>query len=247
MKLVKWLGNELQVSKVLFRSVPGIVLALFILSTVLMNLLASVALVNEAWLALDAGIFVAFVGFILLDMIVKRFGARAAVRVTVLGFLVNLSVAVLFTIVALVAKSSGQYFPLGDYATLTQWWIIGASATAFLVSGILDAGLHHLILNRFKKNPEGVVAHMTSALGSTFVGQVIDNMLFGLLFTFPASMIGLWGMTPMTVTALLGFAVAGGIVELLCQALFTPLGYKVAESWRRDRLGQDYLDLVSKK
>jgi hypothetical protein len=79
------------------------------------------------------------------------------------------------------------------------------------------------------------------------VGQVIDNMLFGLLFTFPASMIGLWGMTPMTFLALVGFAVAGGIAELVCQALFTPLGFKIAESWRVNKVGQEYLDLINKR
>ena len=87
MKLVKWLKNEIKVSQVLFRSVPGIVLSLLLLSIVLMNLLASVALVNTSWIALDAGIFVAFIGFLLFDMIVKRFGAKAAIRVTVLDLL----------------------------------------------------------------------------------------------------------------------------------------------------------------
>ena len=78
MKLVKWLKKEVIETQVLFRSVPGLILALYILSTVMMNLLASVALVNESWIALDAGIIVAFVGFILSDMIVKQFGAKAA-------------------------------------------------------------------------------------------------------------------------------------------------------------------------
>jgi uncharacterized integral membrane protein (TIGR00697 family) len=247
MKLVKWLKKEVVETQVLFRSVPGLTLALYILSTVMMNLLASVALINESWIALDAGIIVAFVGFILNDMIVKRFGAKAAIKVTVLGFVVNLLTASVFTIVAVIANAGGQYFALGDYATLTQWWIIGASAMAFLVSGIIDAGVHRLILKAFKSKPDGFGAHAASALGSTFVGQVIDNMLFGLLFTFPASMIGLWGMTPMTFLALVGFAVTGGIVELVCQALFTPLGFKIAESWRANKVGQEYLDLINKR
>ena len=246
MKLIELLKNEIKVSKVLFRSVPGIVMSLYLLSTVLMNLLASVAIVNTSWLALDAGIFVAFIGFLLMDMIVKRFGAKAAIRMTVLGFLINIGTAILFTVVAFIAKASGQYYPLSDYATLTQWWIIGASATAFLVSGILDAVVHHVILKAFKKNKEGIVAHAASAWGSTFLGQFIDNLLFGLLFTFPASMIGLWGMTPMTLLALFGFALAGGVVELVCQVILTPWGYKVAESWRARKVGQEYLDLINK-
>lgn len=244
MKLVKWLENEVKVSRVLFRNVPGLVMSLYLLSTVLMNLLASVAIVNTSWLALDAGIFVSFAVFLLMDMIVKRFGAKAAIRMTVLGFLVNIGTAILFTIVAFIAEASGQFYPLADYATTTQWWIIGASATAFLASGILDAVVHHIILKAFKKNKEGIVAHATSAWVSTFFGQFADNLLFGLLFTFPASMIGLWGMRPVTLLALIGFALAGGVVELLCQVIFTLWGYKVAESWRVQKVGQEYLDLV---
>lgn len=246
MKLFKWLGNEVKVSRVLFKNVPGVVMSLYLLSIVLMNLLASVAIVNTSWLALDAGIFVSFIGFLLMDMIVKRFGAKAAIRMTVLGLLVNIGTAILFTVVAFIAKASGQYYPLADYATTTQWWIIGASATAFLISGILDAVVHHVILKAFKKNKEGIVAHAASAWGSTFLGQFVDNLLFGLLFTFPASMIGLWGMTPITLLALFGFALAGGVVELLCQVIFTSWGYKVAESWRAQKVGQEYLDLVNK-
>lgn len=245
MKLVKWLENEVKVSRVLFRNVPGVVMSLYLLSTVLMNLLASVAIVNTSWLALDAGIFVSFIGFLFADMIVKRFGAKAAIRMTVLGFLVNIGTAILFTIVAFIANASGQYYPLADYATLTQWWIIGASATAFLVSGILDAVVHHIILKAFKRSREGIVAHAASAWGSTFLGQFVDNLLFGLLFTFPASMIGLWGMEPMTLLALIGFALAGGVVELSCQVIFTPWGYRVAERWRARKVGQEYLDLLS--
>lgn len=239
--------REVVVSKLLFKSIPGIVLTLYILATVLMNLLASVALVNEKWLALDAGILVSFIGFILSDMIVKRFGTGAAIRVTILGFVINLSVAGLFTIVAFIAKQTNGSFALSDYATLTQWWIIGASAIAFLLSGILDAVIHHAIVRAFKKNPDGFMAHAVSAWGSTFIGQAFDNLLFGLLFTFPAAMIGLWGMSPMTFQALFGLALAGGVIELLCQVLFTKVGYNVAESWRKNNVGQEYLDYISNK
>lgn len=247
MKLVKWLKNEIKTSRVLFRSIPGITLGLFLIATVIMNILASVALVNESWIALDAGILVSFIGFIFSDMIVKRFGAKAAVRTTVLGFIVNILIALLLTAVAFIAKATGEYYPLSDYASLTQWWIIGASAAAFLVSGILNAGLHHLILKPFKKNRDGLKAHAISAWGSTFVGQAVDNLIFGLIFTFPASLIGLWGMTPVTILGLAGFAISGGIVELLCQILFTPLGFRIAESWRKNDVGREYLDLIKEQ
>ena len=179
-----------------------------------MNLLASVALSIRAGLPLDAGIFVAFIGFLLFDMIVKRFGAKAAIRVTVLGFIVNLAVAGLFTLVAVIANASGQYYPLADYATLTQWWIIGASAIAFLISNIVDALIHELILKRFKKNKEGIVAHATSAWSSTFFGQTFDNLLFDCCH-IPRVNDWVMGMKPMSLLGLVGFALVGGIAELL--------------------------------
>lgn len=246
-KFKKWFHKEWNETRVLFRSIPGIVFTLFILSTVLMNLLASVAIVETSWLALDAGFLVSFVGFLLSDMIVKRFGPKAAIKTTILALLVNLVVCSIFGLVAVVANSVGAYFALADYATGVQWWIVGASAAAFLFSGVIDSILHAIIKGLFKKNPNGFVAHAASAWGSTFFGQLLDNLVFAFLFTFPASIIGLWGMNAMTVGALFGMALAGALFELLCQIIFTPIGFRVAESWRKNKIGQEYIDLIEVK
>lgn len=243
----EWFKKEVKDTKVLFRSIPGLVLTLFILSTVLMNILAGVPLIEAAdtkgWLSLDMGILVSFLGFLLSDMIVKRFGPKAAIKTTILAMVVNLGVCAIFALVAVVAKPLGKEFPLSGYAEGPQWWIIGASSIAFLLSGVLDSLLHAAIQKLFKKNPNGKAAHIASAWGSTFVGQFFDNMIFGFLFTFPASVVGLWGMTSQTALSITMMALTGAVLELVFQAVFTPIGFRIAEKWRKENIGEEYLAL----
>ena len=60
--------------KVLLRSIPAPTVSTFILSVVLMNLLANKELVSLPWLALDCGFTLSWVSFLCMDMICKRFG-----------------------------------------------------------------------------------------------------------------------------------------------------------------------------
>lgn len=213
----------------------------FVISIVAMNLLASKALVNNNWIALDAGIIVSWLSFLSMDIIVKRFGPKASIRISIIATLINIVVMAVFSAAAAIPGDWG----LNDYATGINWWIIGASTAAFIVSGIVNSLLNWVIKKAFKKHPNSFIAYAASSYGSTMVGQFVDNLVFALIFTFPASMIGLWGMTPMSILALFMFALTGAVVELLCQIIFSPIGYKVANKWEKQGIGQEYLDLVS--
>ena len=73
------------------RSIPGVVLALFVLSIVSMNLLANKSInLPFSWLALDCGIIFSWLSFLVMDMITKYFGPRAATIVSIMALLVNL-------------------------------------------------------------------------------------------------------------------------------------------------------------
>ena len=61
--------------KVLLRSIPASTVTLFIVSVIMMNLLANKELISLPWLALDCGFAVSWVSFLCMDMICKRFGA----------------------------------------------------------------------------------------------------------------------------------------------------------------------------
>ena len=39
-------------------------------------------------------------------------------------------------------------------------------------------------------------------------------------------------------------ALVGAVVELLCQVIFSPLGYKIASNWRKNGIGNEYIALV---
>lgn len=81
--------------RLLMRSIPSPVVAIFVLSVVVMNLLANKELISLPYLALDCGFVVSWVSFLCQDMICKRFGARASITVSVLALVANLCVSLL--------------------------------------------------------------------------------------------------------------------------------------------------------
>lgn len=240
MNLKEKIRKEVFETKVLFKSVPFTAVVFFSLSVVMMNIMASKALVNTEHLALDGGILVAWMSFLSMDMITRRFGAKASIKISFFALFVAVVCMAVFSVLALFPGD----WALNDYASGINWWIIGASATAFIVSCVVNSVLCEFIKNRFKRNPDGKLAYVVSSYGSTIVGQFVDNLVFALVFTLPASYIGLWGMVPMSFSALLFYAAMGAVVELVSQILFSPIGYRVSEKWRKENIGQDYLNLL---
>ena len=100
--------NVLEDYRVLMRSIPAPTVTCFVLSVVLMNLLANKELVSLPWLALDCGFTLSWVSFLCQDMICKRFGPKASVKVSILALLVNLAVSALFWLVSLVPGHVGR-------------------------------------------------------------------------------------------------------------------------------------------
>ena len=242
-KFKNWLVDEWKETKILLRNTPALPFVFFVISITTMNLLAAKALVNESWIALDCGILVSWLSFLSMDMLVRRYGPKASIKLSILASLINIVVMAVFTVAALVPGD----WALNDYSQRENWWIIGASTAAFVVSGIVNSILNWLIRKAFKKNPNGKLAYMASAYGSTMVGQFVDNLVFALVFTFPASMIGLWGMSPMTVPAMFMMAAVGAVVELICEIIFSPIGYKVCQKWEKQGVGKEYLDYMEAK
>lgn len=239
-KIKNFFKQEIKETQLLMKSIPAYVMTFFVVSIVMMNLLASKALVNVSWLALDAGILVSWMSFLTMDMIVRHYGPKASIKISIIAALINIFVMFIFMIAALIPGD----WALNDYSTGVNWWIIGASSGAFIVSGIVNSIINWLIRKAFKKNPHGKLAYICSSYGSTFIGQFVDNLVFALIFTYPASIIGLWGMSRMSVLALFMFAITGAIVELLCQVIFSPIGYRVSEKWRKENRGAEYIDYM---
>ena len=75
---MKHLRSTIEEYKVLLRSVPAMVIAVFILSVVLMNLLAGRELYRSDYFCLNTGLALSWISFLCMDCICKRFGAKAA-------------------------------------------------------------------------------------------------------------------------------------------------------------------------
>ena len=93
------MNSILNQTKDALRAIPGIVTAVFILSVVMMKLLANKSIFNTPWLACTAGIFVSWVTFLCMDTVCKRFGYKAATILNVVGMVVSLAAALLFMII----------------------------------------------------------------------------------------------------------------------------------------------------
>lgn len=240
---MKWLFDKEDWKKLL-RSVPGLVTTLFVVSVIVMNLMASktVIMTNPSWLGVTGGLFLSWVPFLCMDIVVKTYGAKASTKLNLLALSVNLVCVGIFQVVTMIQVGGDVSTYAAFNATFKQTWqILVASSIAFLVSGIVNNFLNAAIGRSFKKNPDGRLAYATRTYVSTMVGQFVDNFVFtGLAFLvfFKLSIGTSLGWTIWTV---LGTAVFGAVLELVTEMIFSPIGYSICKKWRKEGVGKDYL------
>lgn len=97
-KVKNWVKNDWQETKVLFRCIPALPFAVLCAALIAMNFLANKAIVSESWISLDAGIIVGWISFLAGDMLVKRFGAKASIKVNVAAIGIQLLAIGLLTL-----------------------------------------------------------------------------------------------------------------------------------------------------
>lgn len=240
------LRRELEDYKVLLRNIPSIVVALFFLSVVAMNLLANKELFTTDWLALDCGFTLSWISFLLMDMICKRFGAKAAMKLSIAALAVNLCVCGIFWLLSLTPGHWGEYYSFLDSdpavaqaANLAlnrtiggSWYVVLGSALAMLVSSAVNSLSNHLIAKHLQCNNYGSFA--LRSFVSTALAQFVDNLIFA---TVVSHIFFGWTWTQVLVCSL-----TGALMELLCEVVFSPLGYRMARQWEEEKVGQDYID-----
>ena len=240
------LRRELEDYKVLLRNIPSIVVALFFLSVVAMNLLANKELFTTDWLALDCGFTLSWISFLLMDMICKRFGAKAAMKLSIAALAVNLCVCGIFWLLSLTPGHWGEYYSFLDSdpavaqaANLAlnrtiggSWYVVLGSALAMLVSSAVNSLSNHLIAKHLQRNNYGSFA--LCSFVSTALAQFVDNLIFA---TVVSHIFFGWTWTQVLVCSL-----TGALMELLCEVVFSPLGYRMARQWEEEKVGQDYID-----
>ena len=90
-KLKAFITKELTDYKILLRNIPSPTILFFTLSVVCANLMANKEFINFKYLALDCGFVFSWIMFLCMDVICKRWGAKASVKISVFAFLINLT------------------------------------------------------------------------------------------------------------------------------------------------------------
>lgn len=225
----------------LLRSVPSLVMTLFVVSVVLMNLLANKEIgLNLDWLALDCGFTVSWLSFLCMDMLTKRFGPKAAIQLSLTAMAVNLFVCGILFVISLIPGNWGEYYNYENdivnqalNSTIGgTWYVVLGSACAFAASAILNAILNHAIGKMCKKN--NFVSYALRSYISTGLAQFIDNFIFAMMVSHV-----FFGWT---MTQVITCSITGCVAELLCEVVFSPLGYKVCKKWEKHNVGSEYIN-----
>ncbi|MBQ6388800.1 MAG: VUT family protein [Mogibacterium sp.] len=235
--------RELDDYRILLRNVPSLVISLFIISVIMMNLLANKELVTWRYLALDCGFTLSWISFLCMDMICKRFGGKAAAKIAILALAINLCVCLIFKLLSMTPGMWGEYYSTGmievnDALNATfggSWYVVLGSSTAMLVSAICNSVINHGIARRL--NFGGYKAFAIRSFVSTGLAQFVDNLVFAVIVSYH-----FFGWTALQV---LFCSVTGAAAELLCEVVFSPFGYRVSQMWEAEHVGEQYLNYAA--
>lgn len=226
------------------RAIPGMVTALFVLSVVMMNLLANKSIFNVPWLASTAGVFVSWVTFLCMDSVCKRFGYKAATILNTVGMVIALFASLLFMIIVKVPGIWASSYAYSDPEIVSAvngsidttfssaWYIVIGSSAAMFLGGAVNSIMNHIV--GVKLDNQGTYTEFAiRSVISTAAGQFVDNFVFGL---FVSHFFFGWTMTQVVVCS---FCMM--LLELIFEVVFTPIGYKIVNMWKRDNVGSEYI------
>lgn len=236
--------RELEDYRVLLRNIPSLVVTFFIVSVIAMNLLANKEFITAKYFALDCGFALSWVAFLCMDMICKRFGPRAAAKISILAMAVNLAVTLLFKLMSLSPGMWGEYYSTGltevnDALNATfggTWYVVLGSSIAMILSAITNSLINQTVASRLKS--DGFGAFAARSFVSTGIAQFVDNLTFALIVSY-----NFFGWTAAQVIVC---SLTGAFAELLCEVVFSPVGYRVTKSWDREGVGRQYLEYAGR-
>lgn len=228
--------------KVLLRNVPALVTVTFCVSTLWMNIAAGKIICNVGSVAVTGGFLLSFMPFLCMDCTTRRFGARASILLNILSAVCNVLFTLLLALVAAIPTPGSDYTAFNTVCG-SAWFIVLGSTVAFIVSGVANSIINSAIGHLFKKNPNGGTAFYIRSWVSTFIGQAIDNFLF-LYIVYGIFAPIYWGMS-LPITTCIGTAIFGGLLELLTELVFSPLGLRIVKNWDAHDVGREYIDAHS--
>lgn len=236
MKLIK---RELEDYRILLRNIPSLVIAVFVVSVIMMNLLANKELISLKYLALDCGVPLSWVSFLCMDIICKRFGPKAAAKISILAIAMNLAACIIFWLLSLTPGMWGEFYSTNNMAVNTalnntiggSWYVVMGSSIAMACAAITNSFINHTVAKHLKHN--NFRAFAIRSFTSTGIGQFVDNFVFSTIVS-----VHFFGWTW---TQVFFCSLTGAVMELLCEVLFSPMGYRVSRNWEREKVGEQYL------
>lgn len=233
--------DEIKDTSVLMRNVPSGVMVFFVISVVLMNLLANKEIATGIdWLALDCGFTLSWMSFLCMDILTRRFGPKASIKLSLFALMVNLLVSAILKAVSLIPGNWAEFYSF-ENDIINQalnntiggtWYVLFGSAVAFVVSAIVNAVLNHLIGKMCRK--KSFREYALRSYISTLLAQFIDNLIFALIVSY-----NFFGWTMLQCITC---SITGCVAELLCEVIFSPIGYRVSQKWETDGIGSEYVD-----
>lgn len=213
--------------KALLKRVPSLLLTFLVLSVVSMNLLANKELFRADWIALDCGFLISWIPFLIMDVVCKVYGGKAAARLSIVAITINLLFFLVFKLVSITPGMWGAFYDTGSIEVNEALnstiggssWIVLGSAFAMVVSSVSNSLVNAAIARLHGKDGFGNFA--LRSFISTGVSQFVDNFVFALVVSVP--LFG-WSMTQVLVCS-----ATAALFELLLEVLFSVPGYKLSE------------------
>jgi len=243
-KITSFISQEFEDFKILLRNIPSLTISFFILSVVCANLLANKELVSFKYLALDCGFTFSWIMFLCMDVICKRWGARASIKVSLLALFVNLCLTLIFALLSKAPGMWGEFYAteniqVNDALNATfggSWYVVLGSSLAFLTSSVVNSLMNIAVGSLLKS--DGFFSFATRSYISTAVGQFVDNLIFA---TVVSKIFFGWTWTQVFICSAIG-----AFFELLCEVVFSGLGYKIVKKWEKENVGNAYFEYREK-
>ena len=232
--------NEIRDTIELMRNVPSVAMVLFVISVVLMNLLANKEIyTGVSWLALDCGLTMSWLTFLCMDMLTKRFGPKASIKLSAVAAIMNLFVCLMLKIVSIIPGNWAEFYSFGDQIVNqslnntigSTWYVLMGSTVAFIASAVVNAVLNHTVGALIKH--DNFKSYAIRSYVSTLFAQFVDNFIFSIIVSH--TFFG-W-----TVLQCVTCSLTGCFIELICEIIFSPIGYRVCKKWEADKVGHEYV------
>lgn len=172
-KIKSWIKKEKEETEILLRSIPVMVVTLFVVSVICMNLLANKTLLQLDWIALDGGILISWLSFMCMDIITKHFGPKASNKISLLAAGINLLTCLIFFAASIIPSTANDYTAFNNIFGGT-WFILLGSTIAFLSSAVLNNMLNWMIGKMVAENMDERVAYGLQTYSSTFILEWIS-------------------------------------------------------------------------